>query len=87
MIDATEAVTKAKDYFTNVYKDTPLLEVMLEEAELTDESKYWAITFSFDWQPSAGTRSLGPGERIYKLLKLDAETGSMISMKKAMPTA
>ena len=86
MIDATEAVTKAKEYFTNVYKDTPLLEVMLEEAELIDEGKYWAITFSFDWQPASGTRSLGPGERVYKLMKLDSETGSMISMKKSLPT-
>ena len=84
MIEATEAVTKAQEYFAGVYKDAPLSEVLLEETELVEDGKYWAVTFGFDWQPGSGTRSLGPGERLYRVLKLESETGTMVSMKKAI---
>ena len=87
MIDATEAVTKARDYFKEIYKENPLNEVLLEEAELVEDGKYWAITFGFDWQPGSGTRSLGPGERMFKVVKIDGETGHMVSMKKAFINA
>jgi len=83
MIDATEAVTKAREYFESFYDGSPLQEVMLEEAELVDSGPYWDITFGFDWQPSKGTRSLGPGERLFRIVRLNAEDGRMISMKKA----
>jgi len=81
MIDATEAVTKAREYFNSFYDGQALQEVMLEEAELVDE--FWEITFGFDWQPTKGTRSLGPGERLFKVVRLRAEDGMMVSMKKA----
>ena len=87
MIDATEAVTKAREYFESFYTGSPLEEVMLEEAELIESGPFWDITFGFDWQPSKGTRSLGPGERLFRVVRLDASNGRMVSMKKATSTS
>lgn len=83
MIDATEAVNKARGYFNSFYEGQQLEELMVEEAELMEDGAFWDITFGFDWQPSKGTRSLGPGERLFKVVRLNAEDGKMVSMKKA----
>ena len=85
MIDATEAVNKAREYFTSVYADSHLSEVLLEEAELMES--FWDITFGFDWQPTSGSRGLGPGERKFKVVRLNAEDGTMVSMKNAQVTS
>lgn len=81
MIDAREAVDKARVYFESVYQGSGLKEVLLEEIELIEEGKYWLVTFGFDWIPASGTSSIGPGERKHKAVTLDAGTGQLISMK------
>ena len=79
MIDAKQAVTNARAFFDQVYHGGPLREVLLEEVQLSGES--WMITFGFDWQPESGTSSIGPGDRKYKMLELDAADGRVLSMK------
>ena len=81
MIDAKEAVKISKEYFQSMYDGNNLSELLLEETDLIEDGKYWLITFGFDWTPISGTSSIGPGDRKYKAVKLDAETGSLISMK------
>ncbi len=81
MIDAKEAVKIADEYFTGMYEDGSLKEVLLEEAELIEDGKFWLVTYGFDWQPLSGTSSIGPGDRKHKAIKVDAETGRMVSMK------
>jgi len=83
MIDGKDSVKRAREYFDSVYQDAKLQEVLLEESELSEDGKHWLITFGFDWQPSSGTSSIGPGERRYKLITLDAESGAVLSMKNA----
>ncbi len=81
MIDIKDAVTTARENFDKLYQGGALGEVLLEEAELSEDEKFWLVTFSFDWQPNSGTASLGPGDRRYKVLRIDAQEGRMISMK------
>ena len=82
MIDAKEAVRIANEYFSSMYEGGPLAEILLEEVELSEEGDAWLVTIGFDWQPTSGTASLGPGERKYKLMRLEVETGRLVSMKR-----
>lgn len=81
MIDAQEAVAISRKNFETFYKSQSVAEVLLEELDLSDDEKFWLVTYSFDWQPTSGTSSIGPGDRRYKVIKLARETGSMLSMK------
>jgi len=81
MIDGAEAVKLAGEYFNQVYKNSSLKEVLLEEVELTEDGKQWIVIYGFDWQPESGTVSIGPGDRKHKIIKLDSETGMVLSMK------
>ncbi|MCK4430434.1 MAG: hypothetical protein KAW19_03935 [Candidatus Aminicenantes bacterium] len=62
--------------------------IRIEEVELSENDEYWLITLGYDI-PSALRMSkfqeaLGPPPRFdrdYKLLKIDANTGEIISMK------
>ncbi len=47
----------------------------LEEIELSEEEEYWLVTIGYD------DRSVYPSERKYKIIKVDAVTGEVISMK------
>ncbi len=81
MIDGAKAVELAGQYFKNVYEANSLKEVLLEEVELIDDGKFWLVVYGFDWQPESGTVSIGPGDRKHKQIKIDAETGMVLSMK------
>lgn len=81
MIDPKEAVRIAGEHFHAMHEGSALKEVLLEEVELIEDGKFWLVTYGFDWQPESGTTSIGPGDRKHKALKLDAESGAMISMK------
>ena len=81
MIDAREATRISREYFDAMYDGTSMGEVLLEEIELVEDGKFWLITYGFDRNPTSGTSSIGPGDRKHKAVKLDAESGQMISMK------
>jgi len=83
MIEAREAVKKAIDYLTALYPDQDLGTILFEEAELSDDEKFWLITISFRrLTPSAGVgESVFVGDRSYKVFKLLAETGEVRSIK------
>ena len=81
MIDAKDAVKIARDYFQSMFEGNNLSELLLEETDLIEDGKFWLITFGFDWTPTSGTSSIGPGDRKHKAVRLDAETGSLVSMK------
>ncbi|MCB1052097.1 MAG: hypothetical protein H6510_14595 [Acidobacteria bacterium] len=81
MLTIQEAVEKARLCFREVYQKDSIAEILLKEVALSDDSKYWLVSLSFDWQPKSGTSSLGPGSRRHKQVRLDAETGQMLSIK------
>jgi hypothetical protein len=80
-IDVKKAVELAKGYLSDVL-EVPVHLTLLEEIELTEDQQSWLITLSFP------ALSLAPNplvaalrEREYKVIKLQADTGKLISIK------
>ena len=81
-IDARGAALAAANYFQKIYSDATAFS--LEEIELSADEAYWLITLSFEYRPRSGTgwaASLQPPKTKYKVFKVDARTGKVISMK------
>ena len=83
MIDVNEASLKAIDYLIALYPDNDLGKILFEEAELTDDDKFWLITLSYKSPVAAGGvgQSVFVGDRSYKVFKILAETGEIRSIK------
>ncbi len=80
MINVKEATAKAKEYLNTFFPEAE--RVQLEEVELTDDKAYWFITLSYEGVSNSVASSLLVGKSVrYKLFKLDAESGEVISMK------
>jgi hypothetical protein len=80
MINVKEATDKAKEHLTVFFPEAE--EIQLEEAELTTDKAHWLITLSYAGISNSVASSLLVGKSIrYKLFKLDAESGEVVSMK------
>ena len=80
MIDVTEATNKAREYLMSFFPEAE--QVQLEEVELTDDKVHWFITLSYEGVTNSVASSLLVGKSVrYKLFKLEAKTGEVISMK------
>ena len=80
MIDVKEASDKAKAHLNSFFPDAE--KVQLEEVELTEDKAHWFITLSYEGVSNSVASSLLVGKSVrYKLFKLDAESGAVISMK------
>ncbi len=83
MIDVKEAAQKALDHLRALYPDYDLGDILLEEAELSDDGQFWLITLSFKTPGELGAvgKSVFGENRSFKIFKLLAETGEVRSMK------
>jgi len=80
MINVKEATDKAKEYLVNFYPEAE--NVLLEEVELTADKSYWMVTLSFEGITSSVASSLLVGKSVlYKIFRIEAETGEVISMR------
>lgn len=81
-VNAKEAAKIAKDYFDDIGES--YTKIRLEEIELSEDGKYWNITLGI-FQPIEGInpvmRSMYTEGLSYKLFKIDATSGEVISMK------
>jgi len=80
MIDVKSATKAAISSFDHLYDNRlERSKIQLEEVELTEDGKYWLVTLSYPIENAI------PGilqvRKEYKVLKLDAETGALQSMK------
>ena len=88
-IDVKEAVRKVVAYFSKLYpKLVTGANLMLEEVEESEDGSYWLVTLGYDIQrhayPLSGNLKdvFGPQVvRHYKVFKVDANTGRIVSMK------
>jgi len=83
MVSAKDAAGSARDYFTGLY-GSQFRNLMLEEVERDD--KYWYITLGYDLPlPDnpvlAAFQRAGKPSRGFKVFKIDASTGEIVSMK------
>ncbi len=80
MIDVNMAAEKARSHLASFFPDAE--RVQLEEVELTDDKTHWFITLSYEGVSNSVASSLLVGKSVrYKIFKLDAESGEVISMK------
>lgn len=77
MIDVRLAATSANDYLKGFYPEAT--NIKLEEVELTEDDKFWFITLSYDNSDRYAVNFNKP--RSFKIFKLDAENGQVLSMK------
>lgn len=97
MIDVKSAVNAARSYLHDLYSDYDIkpsktaemvYEVsypLLEEVELSEDEKYWLITFSLlRTQAQMAPVEMIKGttyERVYKTVKIDAQKGEAVALK------
>ena len=88
-IDVREAIAKAREYIKHIYEGERLNRLMLEGVELSDDEKYWIITFGFDVPPARQLyNDLGietpltqDYERTYRDILVNAITGEVVLMR------
>ena len=73
------AVREAAAYFDDLYANSPVDNLLLEEVEETEDGKFWLITLGYDQKlPSSRySRLVGSSEvsRVYKIFQVEADTG------------
>lgn len=91
MVGIKEAVSAANQFVNEVYSNT-FPDLMLEEITRSDDDKYWLITLGFTRESTYRTplhaamgTALKERERVYKTVKVDAETGQPIAMQIRKP--
>ena len=83
MINVNDAATRAIDHLKRLYPEHDLGEILFEEAEITDDDRFWIVVLSYKNPISSGGvgRSMFVGDRGYKVFKLLVETGEIRSVK------
>lgn len=79
MIDIKTAVKDAREYFLDLFGEEAVAP-QLEEAELSDDGQYWYVTLSYKTEKETLSQSF-TSARIFKVFKLRADTGEVLSMK------
>ena len=80
MIDVKEASEKAKEHLVAFFPEAE--NVQLEEVELSGDKKHWLITLSYEGVSNSVASSLLVGKAVlYKIFKMDAKSGDVLSMK------
>ncbi len=80
MINVKEATDKAKEYLVSFFPDAE--NVQLEEVEMTEDKAHWFVTISYEGISNSVASSLLVGKTVlYKIFKIDAQLGEVISMK------
>ena len=80
MINVKDATDKAKEHLLVFFPDVE--QVQLEEVELSADKKHWLITLSYEGVSGSVASSMLVGKSLrYKIFKLDAKNGEVLSMK------
>jgi len=88
-VTVKDAAKAALRFLHDLYEGEPLVDLRLEEVELSDDGNYWSITYGFlvternlDDHPLLGSLTSGVrSRRDYKTIAIDAQTGEPLSMK------
>ena len=80
-MDVKRAAKAASDYFSKLFPTVN--QFSLEEVELSEDGNCWLITLGFDTRSSTSNvvDVFGPPKTRYKVFKVDARTGEVLSMK------
>lgn len=75
MLDAKAAAQAALKHFADLMGSGPA-GAALEEIEWLEDAKHWLVTVGYN-----EASGLGLGQRKFKILRVEAETGRVVSMK------
>jgi hypothetical protein len=89
MLTVKEAVQAAEKWVRDLYPKKDIQHLRLEEVERSDDERYWLITLGWVEPAVREPTSLGAMfthdlrtlPRVYKTLEIDAESGTVKSMK------
>lgn len=80
LLDVKKAVELARGYLSDVLQ-VPASQLLLEEVEFSEDQQFWLITLSYP-EPITSPAQLITGQnRAYKIVKLQADTGRLVSIK------
>jgi len=85
MLNVKDAARTAVEYFSQVFQNG-YQNLRLEEVELSEDERYWYITLGFDspsqhQEGALSTAFTARPMREYKTIKIDAATGTVLSIK------
>lgn len=93
-VDAKQAAKLSLEYFKELFPNATISNIALEEVELLEDENRWLITLGFDEPPRPRTSShvqinksfadlfgTASPTRKFKVFKVDARTGKVISMR------
>jgi hypothetical protein len=81
MIGVRQAVAAARDFASDLLDEEKLAGITLEEVELSADDRYWLVTLGFPAATGRYSQFASALARDYKVFKVDAESGSVSSMK------
>ena len=84
MVEIRQAVQTALTFMRDIYDEKELEKLGVEEVEQDTEGGHWLVTVGIGGAEPASTMSVVEGsgvDRHFKLIRIDAETGAVISMK------
>lgn len=87
MIEVKQAIAAAIESVKDFYGEPP--DLLLEEVERSEDDKHWLITLGFSVAPATQpantlqqlSAALKSPRRVYKVFRVDADTGKVDSMK------
>ncbi len=77
MIDVRIATNAAVEYLKQFFPEAG--NVQLEEIEISEDDRFWTVTLSYDESDRFGMAY--NRAKKYKIFKIDANTGGVLSMK------
>ncbi|WP_367110754.1 hypothetical protein [uncultured Psychrobacter sp.] len=86
MIEVTQAVKLARQFFNEIYQDEDIQNLMLEEVVIDDDSNEWQITFGYDANTTKEASTIFSEKiidkipRAYKRIHIDADEGDFKDM-------
>lgn len=81
MLKVREAIERAQNYLPEVFRDAAGQQLRLEGVELTDDTKFWTITFSYQ-EPSNSAYG-----RDYKTVKLRSKDGEFFGARNGLSSS
>ena len=85
MVQVREAVQKAQRYLPDVFPTAKGTEMRLEGVELSDDAKFWIVTFSY--VPTGSVAAVIANIREYKTVKLRAVDGKFYGARNGLSSS
>ncbi len=81
MVTIKEAIRNSVHFLNEIDESLLNGDFLVEEVEKTEDNVYWLITLSFLSEKRTGKKFSMLAERKFKIFKVTASTGDVVSMK------